>query len=101
MSSRCDLNANGSVLTPAVVRQLLARVEGEFFEASLQQIHAWQNCAPPVQMIRNEAPMPTMPEFTMAGIPLKVSNSVPRDQVWLMGRGGEIVGRIINIGEPT
>jgi hypothetical protein len=86
MSTGENINANGSILTTAIVRQGF-RLFPQCIEAAVNPAQ-WNQIAP-IQI--------------MEGYPFKAFESaiVPSGQVWFMGAAGELLGRIINVGTAT
>jgi hypothetical protein len=86
MSTGENINANGMVLSSAIVRQ--------GFLAFPQTIVAAVNPAQWPQIA---------PLQIVEGYPFKAlkSDAVPSGQVWFIGTAGELLGRIVNVGNPT
>jgi hypothetical protein len=86
MSTGENINANGSVLTAEMVR-------GAFHRFPQSEI-AWVS--------REQWPQ-IAPILFMQGVPFRAgqNEAVPAGEVWLVGTTGELLGRIVNIGNPT
>jgi hypothetical protein len=83
MSTGENINANGSLLTTAIVRTGF-RLFPQTTVAAVNPAQ-WPQIAP-IQIVE--------------GYPFKAfeSEAVPSGQVWFIGTAGELLGRIINVG---
>ena len=105
-----NLNCKGSMLTPVVVRYLLASLtlaygeigkdEGYWAEMHPRVAYEWEANGFPVQHIQidgNELPSPWIPERTFAGLPLEPNVWMDKTVV-IIRKNRQIVGSIIEIG---
>jgi hypothetical protein len=83
MSTGENINANGSVLSPDMIRGAFHRFP--------QSEMAWVN---PAQWPE------VAPILFMEGVPFRAGQNpvVPFGEVWFVGTTGDVLGRIVNLG---
>lgn len=85
------VNANGSAITPMLVRFLLKKIETpDTALINLRTAAEWEKYGESVQIV---------PQYsTIGGIEIAITSAVPEGEI-VFAKDGAVMGRIVNIGK--